>query len=291
MSVLLDGKAVARALRNQTKDRVSEVCAAGGLRPHLAAVLIGDNPASETYVSMKRKACGWVGIDSSVHRLAPDTSQSEAEDLIDALSSDPTVTGVLIQHPVPRHLDEQAVLDRLVPQKDVDGLSTSNLGALLTGRRGFAPCTPAGIIALLDHYQIPLEGRRVVVIGRSIILGKPMALLMLNRHATVTICHTRTRDLADWTRSAEILVAAAGQPEMIRADMVEPGAVVVDAGYSRITGRDGDVGDVEYAGVSTVASYITPVPGGVGPMTIAMLLSNTTRAAELALGLQTTWAT
>ena len=280
---ILDGQATARLIRTQVKQRVDALREEYAVVPKLAAVLVGDNPASVTYVGMKRKACEWVGIESETYHLPVDSTQVDVESLIDDLNEDPTVHGILVQHPLPNHLDEIAVLNRLRPEKDVDGLSRANLGALLTGEPAFVACTPLGIMELLDHYEIPIEGKRAVVVGRSIILGKPVALLLLNRHATVTICHSRTQDLASVTREADILVAAVGRPEMITGEMLKPGAVVIDAGYNRVPGREGDVGDVEFVSAAEVASYITPVPGGVGPMTIAMLLRNTLEAAERTL--------
>jgi methylenetetrahydrofolate dehydrogenase (NADP+)/methenyltetrahydrofolate cyclohydrolase len=252
-----------------------------GIIPRLAAVLVGDDPASEAYVASKGKACKWVGIESETHRLPTDSTQQEVEGLIDHLNADPAVSGILVQHPIPPHLDETAVLARLLAEKDVDGISRSGLGALITGERAFVSCTPLGIIELLDRYRIPIEGKRAVVVGRSIILGKPVALLLLNRHATVTICHSRTKDLASVTGEGDILVAAVGRAELITGKMIKPGAVVIDAGYNRVEGREGTIGDVHYESARDNASYITPVPGGVGPMTIAMLLRNTLEAAEL----------
>ena len=249
--------------------------------PHLAAVLIGADPASETYVAMKAKACKWVGMDSSVHRLPANTTQAEAEALVERLNADPAVSGILIQHPVPKHLHEPAILDRVSPGKDIDGISRMSLGGLINGEPSFPSCTPAGIIELLDRYNIPIAGKTAVVVGRSIILGKPVAMMMLNRNATVTICHSRTPDLGVFTRQADILVAAAGRAELITGDMIKPGAAVMDAGYNRVEGRAGDVGDVEFASAARVASYITPVPGGVGPMTIAILLRNTIEASKI----------
>jgi methylenetetrahydrofolate dehydrogenase (NADP+)/methenyltetrahydrofolate cyclohydrolase len=277
---LLDGQATARAIREEIKERVSKLVATGARPPKLAAVLIGDDPASHTYVAMKEKACAWVGITSEAHRLPATISQSRAEALIEQLNADATVDGILVQHPLPSHLNETAVLARLLPSKDVDGISQLSLGALVTGEKAFVSCTPLGIIELLDRYNIPIAGKHAVVVGRSVILGKPVALLLLNRNATVTICHSRTEDLASHTRQADILVAAVGRPELISGEMIKTGSVVVDAGYNRVEGRASDVGDVEFESASSIASWITPVPGGVGPMTIAMLLKNTLVAAE-----------
>ncbi|MFN7018399.1 MAG: bifunctional methylenetetrahydrofolate dehydrogenase/methenyltetrahydrofolate cyclohydrolase FolD [Fimbriimonadales bacterium] len=278
-ALLLDGKAVARGIREGLKGRVAAL-RERGVVPCLAVMLVGDDPASHTYVRTKAKACESVGICSLVRHYPVSASQSELEAQIEAWNADPSVHGVLIQHPVPSPLDEAALLRRLDPRKDVDGITPTSLGALLTGEPAFGACTPLGIITLLDAYNIPIEGKHAVVVGRSVILGKPMALMLLNRNATVTICHSHTRDLAAITRQADILVAAVGKPEFITGAMVKPGAVVVDAGYNRVAGRSGDVGDVEFASAARVASAITPVPGGVGPMTVAMLLQNTVRASE-----------
>lgn len=279
-ATLLEGAAVAAQIREELRPRVERLREAG-IVPKLSVVIIGDDPASHTYVRMKAKACRNIGIESETFALPHDTSQQEAEELIARLNADESVHGILVQHPVPKGLDEIRLLSCLSPDKDVDGISPASLGALVAGVAKFVACTPLGIVELLDRYQIPIEGRRAVVVGRSIILGKPLALLLLQRHATVTVCHTRTRDLPSVTREAEILVAACGRAELITGEMIRPGAVVVDAGYNRVEGRSGDVGDVHFESASQVASYITPVPGGVGPMTIAMLLSNTVRAAEM----------
>jgi methylenetetrahydrofolate dehydrogenase (NADP+)/methenyltetrahydrofolate cyclohydrolase len=280
---ILDGQKTARTIRAEISQRVAALKAQSGVTPRLAAVLVGDNPASEAYVGMKEKACGWVGMKSETHRLSDAATQQEVEALIHQLNGDPRVHGILIQHPLPRHLEETRALSLLAPEKDVDGISRASLGALITGEEAFISCTPLGIIELVDRYQIPIEGKRAVVVGRSIILGKPVALLLLNRHATVTLCHSRTRDLPDVIREADILVAAVGRAELITGEMIKPGAVVIDAGYNRVAGRRGDVGDVHFESACEVASYITPVPGGVGPMTIAMLLQNTLLAAENSL--------
>lgn len=281
-ATLLDGAATAAQIREELKPRVQKLREAG-IVPKLSVVLIGDDPASHTYVRMKAKACRSIGIESETFALPADTTQQQAEELIARLNDDHNVHGILVQHPVPKHLDEVRLLSHLSPDKDVDGISPASLGALVAGVAKFISCTPLGIVELLDRYHIPIEGQRAVVVGRSIILGKPLALLLLQRNATVTVCHTRTRDLPSITREADILVAACGRAELITGDMIRPGAVVVDAGYNRVEGRSGDVGDVHFESASQVASYITPVPGGVGPMTIAMLLSNTVRAAEMKL--------
>ncbi len=268
------------AIRAEISERVAVLKGLRNVTPKLAAVLVGDDPASEAYVTTKGKACRKAGMDSETHRLPDDSTQDQVESLIRRLNADETVHGILVQHPIPHHLDENAVLALVKPEKDVDGISRSSLGALVTGEEAFVSCTPLGIIELLDRYRIPIQGKRAVVVGRSIILGKPVALLLLNRHATVTICHSRTENLPSVTREADILVAAVGKAEMINGEMIKPGAVVLDAGYNRVPGRDGTIGDVEFESASRKASYITPVPGGVGPMTIAMLLRNTLEAAE-----------
>ncbi|MGC8783729.1 MAG: bifunctional methylenetetrahydrofolate dehydrogenase/methenyltetrahydrofolate cyclohydrolase FolD [Armatimonadota bacterium] len=284
-AILLDGAATAAQIREELKPRVQRLREAG-IVPKLSVLIIGDDPASHTYVRMKAKACRGVGIESETFALPHNTTQQEAEELVARLNADESVHGILVQHPVPKHLDEIRLLNHLSPDKDVDGISPASLGALVAGVAKFVSCTPLGIVELLDRYHIPIEGQRAVVVGRSIILGKPLALLLLQRNATVTVCHTRTRDLPSVTREADILVAACGRAELITGDMIRPGAVVVDAGYNRVEGRSGDVGDVHFESASQVASYITPVPGGVGPMTIAMLLSNTVRAAEMRLKTQ-----
>jgi methylenetetrahydrofolate dehydrogenase (NADP+)/methenyltetrahydrofolate cyclohydrolase len=231
---------------------------------------------------MKRKACETAGIESVSHEVGSETTQEQVLDLIAGLNADPTVHGVLIQHPLPPHLDEKAALLSLGAEKDVDGITPQSLGLLVSDQPGFRSATPFGIVKLFDHYGIALEGKRAVVVGRSVILGKPMALMLLQRNATVTIAHSKTRDLPDLCRSAEVLVAAVGRAEMINGEWLMPGAVVADAGYNKVLGRAGDVGDVEFESASQVAGWITPVPGGVGPMTVASLLENCVLAAELA---------
>lgn len=278
-ALLLDGKRVAQQIRESLKARVATL-QQRGVTPCLAVMLVGEDPASHTYVRTKAKACESVGIRSMVRHFPTSVSQAELEAQLEAWNADPSVHGVLIQHPVPKPLDEAALLRQLDPRKDVDGITSRSLGALVAGEPAFGACTPLGIITLLDAYKIPIEGKHAVVVGRSVILGKPMALMLLNRHATVTICHSRTRDLASFTRQADILVAAVGKPEFITGAMLKPGAVVIDAGYNRVEGRTGDVGDVAFESAAPIASAITPVPGGVGPMTVAMLLQNTVDAAE-----------
>ncbi|MGQ9657670.1 MAG: bifunctional methylenetetrahydrofolate dehydrogenase/methenyltetrahydrofolate cyclohydrolase FolD [Fimbriimonadales bacterium] len=278
-ALLLDGKRVAQQIRESLKARVATL-QQRGITPCLAVMLVGEDPASHTYVRTKAKACESVGIRSMVRHFPTSVSQTELEAQLEAWNADPSVHGVLIQHPVPKPLDEAALLRQLDPRKDVDGITPHSLGALVAGEPAFGACTPLGIITLLDAYKIPIEGKHAVVVGRSVILGKPMALMLLNRHATVTICHSRTRDLASFTRQADILVAAVGKPEFITGAMLKPSAVVIDAGYNRVEGRTGDVGDVAFESAAPVASAITPVPGGVGPMTVAMLLQNTVDAAE-----------
>lgn len=278
-ALLLNGKALAQQIRESLKERVAQL-QAQGITPCLAVMLVGDDPASHTYVRTKARACESVGIRSIVRHYPASVSQQELEAQIDAWNADPAVHGVLIQHPVPAPLDESALLRRLDSRKDVDGITPRSLGALLTGEEAFGACTPLGIITLLDAYGIPIEGKHAVVVGRSVILGKPMALMLLNRNATVTICHSRTRPLEHYTRQADILVAALGKPEYITGEMIKPSAVVIDAGYNRVEGRTGDVGDVHFESAAKVASAITPVPGGVGPMTVAMLLQNTVLSAE-----------
>lgn len=278
--LLLDGAATAKTIRAEVKARVERLAAARGIVPGLAAVLAGDNPASVTYVGMKRRMCERVGIRSVERVFRSDASQQEVLDALLALNADPSIHGILVQHPMPKHLDEDALLAAVDPSKDVDGIGRASLGDLVLGHPSFVSCTPAGMVELLDRYRIPIEGQRAVVVGRSVILGKPLALLLLNRNATVTVCHSRTKDLPDITRQADILCACIGRPEMITGDYLKPGAVVLDAGYNRVEGRDRDVGDCHFESCATVARALTPVPGGVGPMTIATLLANTVAAAE-----------
>jgi methylenetetrahydrofolate dehydrogenase (NADP+)/methenyltetrahydrofolate cyclohydrolase len=272
---LMDGAVVARQILQQTAERAAEVERLSGRAPALATVLIGEDPASHTYVRMKVNRSRAAGIRSIRHDLPDATTTAAAVELVTALSDDPAVDGILVQHPMPSHVDERQVFEAIAPAKDVDGVTGASFAAMAMSEPGFASCTPAGIMALLDAYQVPIEGSHAVVVGRSAILGKPVALLLLGRNATVTICHSRTRDLQQIVQTGDIVVAAVGRPELIRGDWIKPGAVVLDAGYNA-----GNVGDVEQAAAAEQARLLTPVPGGVGPMTIAMLLSQTVDAAE-----------
>jgi len=244
----------------------------------LAVILVGEDPASQVYVRNKGKACEELGILSETIRLPENTTQKELENLIDKLNQDDRMDGILVQLPLPRHLDEAAVLRKIIPEKDVDGFHIENAGKLFTGQTGVTACTPKGIMHMLKKGNVPLSGKEAVVIGRSNIVGKPIAMLLLNENCTVTICHSRTQDLAAHTKNADILVAAVGKAKFVTADMVKPGAAVIDVGINRVDGKV--VGDVDYAEVEKIAGYITPVPGGVGKMTIGMLTENTIESAE-----------
>lgn len=278
-ALVLSGRAVAKAVMEEVGAEV-EALAASGYVPGLATVLVGEDPASHTYVRAKRRDAGKLGIRSIHHQLESNASQEEIEDLVGRLSRDPKVDGILVQLPLPRGLDEGRVVGCIDPGKDVDGLHTQNLGRLVAELPGPRPCTPAGVMRILSHYDIPISGRRAVVIGRSFLVGKPLALLMATKgaDATVTIAHSRTVELEALAAEADILVAAVGRPKMVKASWVKRGAVVIDVGINRT--EDGLVGDVDYAEVSEVASAVTPVPGGVGLMTRAMLMSNTVAAAR-----------
>jgi methylenetetrahydrofolate dehydrogenase (NADP+)/methenyltetrahydrofolate cyclohydrolase len=274
---ILDGKSLAAQVRAGVKDQVARL-AQRGIRPGLAVILAGDDPASKVYVRNKVRACEETGVRSAVFEYPPSVPEGELLSRVGQLNRDPAVHGILIQLPLPRRVDALRVLDAVAPAKDVDGFHAHNMGALLAGREGVVPCTPAGVMRLLRHAAVPLAGRRAVVIGRSSIVGKPLALLLLQRDATVTICHSKTPDIANVTSQADILVAAVGRAKLVGPQMVKPGACVVDVGVNRLA--DGSLaGDVDFAGVQAVAGWITPVPGGVGPMTIAMLLENCVRAA------------
>lgn len=272
---IIDGAKIARAVR----ERVAREVAALPTPPGLATILVGDDPASAIYVGRKRKQCVQAGIRDLHRQLPGTTTQEEVAEVISGLNADPAVSGILLQLPLPGHLDAGALIARIHPDKDVDGLTEASAGRLATGRPGLRPCTPSGVIELLDTAEIPIAGAEAVVVGRSSLVGKPLAQLLLQRDATVTVCHSRTKDLAAVCRRADILVAAAGVPRLIDADAVQPGATVIDVGIHRT--KDGLCGDVDFETVREVAGALTPVPGGVGPMTIAMLLANTVTAARL----------
>ncbi|HET6830063.1 MAG TPA: bifunctional 5,10-methylenetetrahydrofolate dehydrogenase/5,10-methenyltetrahydrofolate cyclohydrolase [Solirubrobacterales bacterium] len=290
---ILDGKAIAADLRSRVADVVARRVAAGRPAPGLATVLVGDDPASHVYVGNKRKACAEAGIRSIHHELPGDVDEAELAELVGGLDRDPEVDGILVQMPLPDHIDQDLILGRISAAKDVDGLTPVNAGHLAQGRigvrealdleaeeplTGLVACTPAGVMEILDRSGVELAGAEAVVVGRSILVGRPMASLLLNASATVTVCHSRTRDLAAACHRADVLIAAVGRPEMVKADWIKPGATVIDVGMNRTDA--GLVGDVDFEPASEVAGRITPVPGGVGPMTIAMLLANAVRAAR-----------
>ncbi len=277
---ILDGSATAKQIRTELAEKVKILKSEKGICPRLAVILVGEDPASVTYTRMKKKACEAVGIISDLIELPANSTQEHVKSIIANLNADPSVHGIMVQHPLPAHLDELDILSTVAPQKDVDGISAISLGRLVLGTADYVSCTPLGIVTLLENYGIDIKGKQAVVVGRSIILGKPVALALLERHATVTICHSRTIDLPSVVKRADILVAAIGKPEFIKGDWIKEGAVVVDAGYNKVAGRDKDVGDVEFDVAAQRASWITPVPGGVGPMTIAMLLAQTVKSAE-----------
>jgi methylenetetrahydrofolate dehydrogenase (NADP+) / methenyltetrahydrofolate cyclohydrolase len=277
-ATLMDGIAVSKAIRAQLQQRV-EALKARGVTPGLAVILVGDNPASQVYVRNKVKACGDVGLHSEVHAFPEDVPQEAVLARIESLNRDPKIHGILVQLPLPPHFDNGRVLEIISAEKDADGFHLYNLGGLVSGGAVFPPCTPYGVMALLDYYRIPIEGSNAVVVGRSNIVGKPVALMLLARSATVCICTSKTRDLKQFTSLADILVVATGKPKMITADMIKPGSTVIDVGINRLP--DGKlVGDVAFEGARQRAAFITPVPGGVGPMTVTMLIANTVQAAE-----------
>ncbi|TMI15695.1 MAG: bifunctional methylenetetrahydrofolate dehydrogenase/methenyltetrahydrofolate cyclohydrolase FolD [Betaproteobacteria bacterium] len=275
---ILDGKALAAAVRASVKETVARL-AARRVRPGLAVILAGDNPASAVYVRNKARACEETGVRSEVHRYGADVTERALLDRIAALNADPGVHGILVQLPLPGRIDARRVLEAVAPAKDIDGFHFENLGALVAGQPKLVPCTPAAVLRLIEHAGVALAGRHAVVIGRSSIVGKPLALLLLQKDATVTICHSKTMELQKLTREADVLVAAVGRPKLVTAAMVKPGACVIDVGINRLP--DGTLaGDVDFDAVKNVAGWITPVPGGVGPMTIALLLENCVRAAS-----------
>lgn len=277
-ATILDGKKLAKQKKEKVKKRVQNLNAKG-IQPGLAVVLVGENPASQIYVRMKQKDCKSVGITSFKYLKDADISENELLDLVGQLNNDDRIHGILVQLPLPDHIDETKVLENIAPEKDVDGFNPINVGRLVTGADGMLPCTPAGIIELIHLSGMDIKGKECVVVGRSNIVGKPAAMLLLREHGTVTICHSRTKDLKEVVKRADIIVAAVGSVNLITADMVKPGAVVIDVGMNRLKNNK-VVGDVDYENVAKVAGAITPVPGGVGPMTRAMLLENTLKAAE-----------
>lgn len=277
----MDGKKIAEQLTEIVKRDVAKFEAARSIKPGLTVIIVGENPASKVYVNRKHKACEELGIASEVVRLPETTSEEQLLQEIDRLNGDNRVHGILVQLPLPKHINSELVLERISPLKDVDGFHPVNVGNLTIGKEGLVPCTPYGVIKMLEICGIPVEGKRAVVLGRSNIVGKPMTMLLMSRNATVTVCHSRTKDLAAVCREGDILVAAIGKPEFVTKDMVKPGAIVIDVGINRV--GDKLVGDVKFDEVQEVAGYITPVPGGVGPLTIGMLLHNTLKAAELQL--------
>jgi len=278
MSQILDGKALAQKRQQALQAEIQDLLPRLGRPPGLAVLMVGDNPASAVYVRNKEKACEKIGMRSFGQHFPATTPQAELEAAIQALNQDPLVDGILVQLPLPPHLDAVKLLLTIDPDKDADGLHTVNLGRFVRGEQGLRSCTPAGVMALLAEYEIEIAGKRAVVMGRSILVGKPLALMLLEKNATVTIAHSQTQNLAELTRQADILVGAIGKPAFITANLVKPGAIIVDVGINRVEQPDGKgkiVGDVDFEAVAAIASYITPVPGGIGPMTVAMLLQNT----------------
>ncbi len=275
---LLDGKTLAEKIHQELSAITTDTQAKIGRSPGLAVLMVGDNPASAAYVRNKERACAKVGIASFGKHFPTETTQGELEQVIEALNQDERVDGILVQLPLPSHLDSVALLNKIDPDKDADGLHPVNLGRLMRGEPGIRSCTPYGVMRLLQEYEIPLQGKQAVVVGRSILVGKPMALMLLEANATVTIAHSRSHDLGTITKNADLIIAAVGQPGLITGDMVKPGAVVVDVGMNRVadaSGKSSLVGDVDWESTAGVAEYLTPVPGGVGPMTVAILLQNT----------------
>ncbi len=275
---ILDGKGLAAKIHQELTTEISQLQPKIGRPPGLAVLMVGDNPASAAYVRNKEKACAKVGIASFNRHFSQETTQTELETVIQTLNQDERVDGILVQLPLPNHLDAVALLHQITPEKDADGLHPLNLGKLVRGEAGLRSCTPAGVMRLLDEYSIALAGKKAVVVGRSILVGKPLALMLLQANATVTVAHSHTKDLQSITKEADILIAAVGRPQLINAEMVNRDVVVVDVGINRVTDANGKsrlIGDVDFESTQGVASYITPVPGGVGPMTVAMLLQNT----------------
>lgn len=281
MAEILDGKTLAKKIRKELKLEVEEL-KQKGIIPKLAVIMVGDNSASQVYVRNKSRACEKVGIEFEEFLFDKDTLEEELINTIDNLNKDEKIHGILLQSPVPKHINIQKAFERISPSKDVDGFNAVNVGKLATGQDAFISCTPYGIVKILEEYGIETEGKNAVILGRSNIVGKPMIQCMLNKNATVTVCHSRTKNIEEITKNADILIAAIGKPNFVKYDMVKPGAVVIDVGINRL--EDGSLcGDVDFENLCEKASYITPVPGGVGPMTIAMLLNNVVKAAKLSL--------
>ena len=281
-TIVVDGLALANELRAELANEIAALVAAGGRAPCLGVVLVGDDPASASYIKGKRRACARIGIDSVEENLPASASEAEALAVVERLNADPDVDGILVQLPLPPQIRAAAITEATSTEKDVDGLHTRNAGRLLAGLPGLRPCTPLGIMEVLDRHRVPLVGANAVVIGRSMLVGKPVALLLLERHATVTMCHSRTRDLAAATREADVLIAAAGSPLLVKGDWIKPGAAVIDLGVNMVDGRQ--VGDVDFDSALGVAGLLTPSRGGVGPLTITMLLHNTLMAYRQRMG-------
>ena len=273
---ILDGKKYSKQIREEVRKKVCDLKSKSSVIPGLAVVMVGDDPASASYVSMKEKACQEVGFYSQVHKLKENISQEQLTSLIDDLNEDTKIHGILVQLPLPKHIDEKIVNERINPNKDVDGFSPINLGKLFLNKANFIPCTPKGIIKLMKHYDIEIEGKNVVVIGRSDIVGKPVATILVHENATVTLCHSKTKNLSLYTKQADIIVAALGKAHFITEEMIKEGAIIIDAGTNKVDNKL--LGDVDFQAVFKKVEKITPVPGGVGPMTIAMLLENTLEA-------------
>ncbi|MGN0590851.1 bifunctional methylenetetrahydrofolate dehydrogenase/methenyltetrahydrofolate cyclohydrolase FolD [Ruminococcus sp.] len=284
MAQIIDGKEVSAQVKEQVREEAAQLKASAGLQVGLAVVIVGNNPASRVYVNNKKKACEAVGFQSFEYALEEDTTQEELLELVEVLNENPQINGILVQLPLPKQIDEKAIINAISPEKDVDAFHPSNVGRIMIGSYAFLPCTPAGVMELIASTGVSVSGKNCVVIGRSNIVGKPMAMLLLHQNGTVTICHSRTQNLKEICAKADILVAAVGKANFVTADMVKEGAVVIDVGMNRL--EDGKLcGDVDFAAVEPKAGYITPVPGGVGPMTIAMLMRNTLTAAKQQNGL------
>ena len=279
----IDGKLLAQKIREKVKQEVLEL-KQKGITPGLAVIIAGDDPASRVYVNNKKKACEDVGIYSEEYSLPAETTQDELVELIQKLNEKPEINGILLQHPTPKHLNERSAFNVIAPHKDVDGFHPINMGNLCLGEDGFVPCTPAGVMEMLKEYNVEVSGKECVILGRSNIVGKPQAFLLLKENGTVTICHSKTQNIVEICKRADILIAAIGKAKFVNGDMIKSGAVVIDVGMNRDEETKKLVGDVDYESVKEVASLITPVPGGVGPMTIAMLLKNTVKAARMAIG-------